>query len=249
MTNQGKLYRAARRAVELSGASQVVDDCLTRISNGVEQECRHNELIYQGICNQLATFHELPFVIYPSKGGANYSLLYLVARIVADLPISNVLELGVGATTKIIHHFSTARNFRHVAVDDSPDWANRMSQMLEMPVTLLPRMECEFRGVTCQKYDISSLHPNDRFDFIVVDGPAGSKRYSRMAAIELVRDRLMDDFILLFDDSNRPGETETISECRSILAERKIETFEHHVSAISTQTLIVTNKFKDARYF
>ncbi len=126
-------------------------------------------------------------MIYPSKGGANYSLLYLVARIVADLPISNVLELGVGATTKIIHHFSESRDFQHVAVDDSPDWANRMSEMLGMSVTLLPKIECEFQGVPCNKYDISLLDPSHQFDFVLVDGPTGSKRYSRMAAIELVR--------------------------------------------------------------
>ena len=50
------------------------------------------------------------------------------------------------------------------------------------------------------------------FDVVLVDSPHGRPRRSRWAALELLDRRLADEFLVIFDDAQRQGEMETVTE-------------------------------------
>ena len=65
-------------------------------------EALHAEQIYQGIFAQQCARHGLNEPFYPVGAAASYSLMYLLTRVLAELPVRNVVELGSGQTTVLI---------------------------------------------------------------------------------------------------------------------------------------------------
>ena len=59
------------------------------------------------------------------------------------------------------------------------------------------------------------------FQVIVVDGPFGSRRLSRNNVMDLLNDSLPLDFVILMDDTHRPGERETEMRVMDRLREMK----------------------------
>ncbi|MDR2865579.1 MAG: hypothetical protein LBV68_08225 [Spirochaetaceae bacterium] len=57
-----------------------------------------------------------------------------------------------------------------------------------------------------------------QYDFIVVDGPFGYPRYARPQIIDIVKAGMPKRFCILFDDSERIGEQDTIKVVCKILA-------------------------------
>ena len=64
-----------------------------------------------------------------------------------------------------------------------------------------------------------------KFDFISVDAPLGGdmKQYARIDVLNLIPDGLGENFVIMVDDCNRIGETNTVKEIQQCLADHQID--------------------------
>jgi hypothetical protein len=88
-----------------------------------------------------------------------------------------------------------------------------------------------------------------KFECFLIDGPAGSFRRSRFGALEVIRDRMEEEFIVIFDDAQRIGEVDTIRECRNLLKRMQVTFAEKTFYAASTQHVFYTGKFRKIATF
>jgi hypothetical protein len=92
-------------------------------------------------------------------------------------------------------------------------------------------------------YNLESKITND-FDLYIVDGPFGSPRFSRYDIVFLVERFQKDkDFVILFDDTNRVGEKDTLKEILLKLKNKNIKYHVGHYEGNKRVTLICTEKY------
>jgi hypothetical protein len=53
--------------------------------------------------------------------------------------------------------------------------------------------------------------PQKNFDLVVVDGPVGTKRYSRYGIVEHIPEWLSKDWAVIWDDLDRPADLESFA--------------------------------------
>jgi len=82
------------------------------------------------------------------------------------------------------------------------------------------------------------------FDLAVVDGPLGRRRRSRWASLDLLETALGSDFVVIFDDAERPGEQDTIKEFA-----KRFDVGCHHVISSKCQLVLYTKKFDFVRFY
>ena len=81
-----------------------------------------------------------------------------------------------------------------------------------------------YKGYNTLTYkDCLQSFANQKFDFIIVDGPFGSEHFSRSQLIKLVENNLSYRFCIIMDDYERLGEKETIDEVERILQSKTLD--------------------------
>jgi len=113
----------------------------------------------------------------------------------------------------------------------------------------MPLVEREVRGHSALGFDLSSLSPQDKFDLVVVDGPLGRDRRSRWGSLALLERHLADEFIVVFDDAERPGELETVAEARALLRGRVERLHEVQVVALKRQVAFASSAFQRVAWY
>lgn len=84
-----------------------------------------------------------------------------------------------------------------------------------------PLIEKEIKGYKVNSYEGIESRVNKLYDLYVVDGPFGSKRFSRYDIVNLVAEFPKEhEFIILMDDYQRIGEQETSEEIIGLLKEK-----------------------------
>ena len=110
---------------------------------------------------------------------------------------------------------------RHVCYEDNPDWHATISRKVSRcDYRLCPLERTVIDGVACDAY--SGVTPIE-FDLALIDGPRGVDQYSRVGCVETIRSNCRNEFVIVFDDSNRAGEVQTISVVGQILRSKGIE--------------------------
>jgi hypothetical protein len=147
--------------------------------------------------------------LYPVGSAANAGLLYTVFRLAEDFPGLDWLELGAGQSSLLLDALARAgRIGTALTLEHDADWAARIGARVGHEVRTAPLRPAEVLGVAAATYDFA---PERRYDIVVVDGPIGTPRRSRWGALKLLETALADEFVVLFDDAERPGERETIA--------------------------------------
>jgi predicted O-methyltransferase YrrM len=147
--------------------------------------------------------------LYPINAAANYSLLYCLFRILTETECKRVLEIGAGQTTLVLSALGKARALEVDTLETSEEWAARLKETGDTRVHYSPLVMREQAGITAQHFEDTKDLRND-YDFVLVDGPLGTPRYSRYACMSILRERLADEFVVVFDDAERRGEQDTI---------------------------------------
>ena len=101
----------------------------------------------------------------------------------------------------------------------------------------------EHEGKQNDKYkDITQKFESEKFDLIIVDGPVGGgKNLPRSNILELIQnDNLANDFVIVFDDSERNGEQNTIKQTRALLQEKGVDFSEFDRNGIKNQHIITS---------
>lgn len=208
---------------------------------------RHEqELLYQGMFSSACSALGIDQAFFPVKGAANYSLLYLVLRIALETDVKRVLELGAGQTSLLFNQLRKRRDFEILTLEDNADWAARIGSMVSHKVVHCPLVPHEVSGVSATGYDLSKLE--GKFDFVVVDGPMGTKKHSRWGALSLIAQNLDAEYVLLFDDAERKGEQQTVREAMRILAASKRPHFSI-TNALKSQAVLSSDRYSYVRFF
>jgi predicted O-methyltransferase YrrM len=151
----------------------------------------------------------LPDASYPVGGAASGFLLYLCLRIAQFDGISKVLELGAGQSTLLFNALRKLGIVKEVTtVESDPYWFEHISRQVDHRVLLCPLKKQVIDGRPAVMYDLSKLS-NETFDFILVDGPPGTSRWSRSQAVPLLKEHTEQEFVLVLDDAARRGEIQT----------------------------------------
>jgi len=176
--------------------------------------------------------------LYPVGSAANAGLLYTVFRLADEFPGLNWLELGAGQSTILIDALvESGRIGAALTLEHDGDWAGRIGARVRHEVRTAPLRRGDVLGVTADVYDFAS---DRRYDVVVVDGPVGTPRRSRWGALKLLETALADEFVVLFDDAERPGERETIARFLA-LQPAAGHVFIH---AMKSQCLVFSEKYR-----
>ena len=221
----------------------------------------NNELKYAFVFND--TIKESEWLIKKDfslvNSAANYSFMYSLYRILNDAEPKNILELGMGQTTKLTSQFANYFNDCKLTVLEGDEiWIENFAEQLVISenihichmdlenVTIDGTLNTRFKGVL-------DIVADDKFDLVIIDGPQGfvvengvSKEldYSRSNVLELIPKNLAEDFIIIIDDFNRQGEQNTMSIVKELLSREGIEFYEYLCTGLKRQYVICTEKYR-----
>jgi hypothetical protein len=207
------------------------------------------ELLYERLFSSALPRLQIEHRYFPVGNAANYSLLYLILRIVAELPVQRVLEFGCGQTTLLLDDLSRWRPMEIITIEHEIEWANRIQERVNQKIVSAPLVERTIQDVSCLTYDLSPEDLASPVDLIIVDGPLGTRRQSRWGMLEYLDSQLAQDFIVLFDDAGRKGEQDTIEAALRYFDERGKEVFTAATNSIKSQFLIAAGSLREAAYF
>ena len=190
----------------------------------------------------------------PGRWAVGYQYLYAVYRILNEAKPKNILELGLGQSTKMLAQYAqTNSNIKHFIVEHDKNWIEFFTNEFELPENSnIIQLELENRKfkedaeVLCYK-DFFKALKNRRFDFISIDAPFGgnAKIYARIDVLKILPQCLSDNFILVIDDYNRKGEKNMVVEMEKVLQGNSIKYTKGVYAGVKECVVIVSpnNKF------
>lgn len=185
--------------------------------------------------------------LYPVGGAANYGLLSLVTRIVSENRITRILDIGAGQTSLLLDALAKQFPIEITTLESDAQWAAHITAKVAHRVVHSPLAQREVSGRSVLGYsDISNLA--GPFDLIIIDGPMGTDRFSRWAALEILAGFRAPEFIAIFDDAERDGERDTIDEFMRANSGSKIEGL-FLPRALKQQFVAFTPNFAHVRYY
>lgn len=209
-------------------------------------EALHAEQVYQGIFAQQCAQRGITEVFYPVGAAASYSLMYLLTRVLSELPVRRIVELGSGETTVLIDRLRGGEG-SHVAYDQAEFWVKKVAERApRCDVRFAPVADKTFEGVSYSGYQ--GLQTGE-FDLLLVDGPNGTDHVSRYDCVPLVAANPAQEFIVIVDDAGRPGEQETVQALARLLSARGVDYKLNHLAGRTTQAVFTTPAFRAASYF
>lgn len=165
------------------------------------------------------------------RWAVGYQYLYVVYRILNEVRPRNILELGLGQSTRLFGQYAASDvEVQHIVVEHDPTWIQFFQRDFHLPSnSTIIQLEREYRlfreddNVLAFK-NFKETFKGHKFDFISIDAPLGAKAivYARVDILDLLPDILADSFIIIIDDFNRKGEKNTVAILEEILQENGI---------------------------
>ena len=179
----------------------------------------------------------------PGGWAVDYSFLFVLFKILNSMKPSNVIEFGLGQSSKMIHQYASYYKNDAVTIEHDQDWVdffqNDKQGDYHINIKLMDMEMINYKEVETRTYaEIENYCIGNKYDLIVVDGPLGSEHYSRPQIINLAKDHLAKTFCIIIDDTNRIGEEETVSDLFAVLESRKIEYCHKTYKSIKSFTVV-----------
>lgn len=187
----------------------------------------------------------------PGRWAAGYQMLYVMYRILDSVKPKKVLELGLGQTTRMISQYSGYYHAEHQVVEHDPKWIEFFATTYEVPdnvkfVNLDTIVDNYLDDETVIMYQgFEEQFKGQKFDFICIDAPLGGKaiKYARVDILKILPECLESDFVLLLDDTERTGETNTIKLLQNTFEENGIEYVMKRYDGRKSSTIFTTEKY------
>ena len=206
-------------------------------------EALANEQIFQQIFVQQCLNRGVRNDFYPVGGAAGYTLMYLLFRLLTENRIESIVEFGSGQSTILIDRLHSA-TASHVCYEDDPYWHATISAKVgRCDYRLCPLEQREIDGVTCRTYSRMS---DVEFDLMLVDGPRGVEEFSRFGCVETIRSNAAKEFIIVFDDCDRPGEIQTIGFVERLLVSKGVVFRKREFRGRTSHAILATAGFDSA---
>ncbi len=164
----------------------------------------------------------------PGVWAADYGLLYTLFRVVTEMKPNNILEFGLGQSSKIIHQYANFFKVKATTCEHDSEWISFFNEgkcgEYPIDITQVELEEIEYKGEkTLSIKNIDKLFEGNQFDLIVVDAPFGSDHYSRSQIITLAEHNLSKRFCIIIDDYERVGEQETVNDVLKLLEDNDVK--------------------------
>jgi hypothetical protein len=158
----------------------------------------------------------------PGGWAMDNAALYTLFRILNDVKPKNILEFGLGQSSKMIHQYATfTKNTTALTIEHDNDWIKFFCNGIPKDVNInIKQADAEiikFYGYETFTYNNLNEIIRGYYDLIVVDGPFGSEHYSRTQIINIAKNGLPKQFCIFMDDTERHGERKTIEMLCKIL--------------------------------
>lgn len=187
----------------------------------------------------------------PGRWAAGYQMLYVMYRIMDSVKPKKILELGLGQTTRMISQYSGYYHAEHQVVEHDPKWIEFFATTYEVPDnvqfvnldTIVDKYLDDEEVIMYQGFE--EQFRGQKFDFICIDAPLGGKaiKYARVDILKILPDCLEPDFVLLIDDTERIGETNTIKLLQKTFEENGIEYVMKRYDGRKSSTIFTTEKY------
>lgn len=183
----------------------------------------------------------------PGRWALGYAALYVLYRILNGVKPKHILELGLGQSTNMITQYAASNSeIEHIVVEHDPDWIrfykeeypiSNQTEIVHLDRTFVPYKEAESVRVFGS---FKERFAGKQFDFILIDAPLGSdmKQFARIDILSVLPECLSESFTILFDDTGRPGEANTVKEICSTLDSAEIKYEKGTYSGEKTCTVI-----------
>lgn len=186
----------------------------------------------------------------PGGWAVDYSFLYVLFKILNFMKPSNVIEFGLGQSSKMIHQYASYYQKDAITIEHDKDWMDFFQKDKQgnyhVNIKLMDLEIINYKEKETRTYaKIEDYCVGNKYDLIVVDGPFGSEHYSRPQIINLAKNNFARTFCVIIDDTNRIGEEETIYELFSVLKDRNIEYCHRTYKSIKSFTVVCS---KDLRF-
>lgn len=182
------------------------------------------------------------------RWAGNYAFFYVLNNILNQLKPKNVVEFGLGESTKFVSTFleNYLSDTKHIVVEHDQDWIknfnknfrlNHNSQILHAPLK-----KRSVLGHETVSYDLGDSLNAQKFDLYVVDGPFGNSKFSRFDIVDLFQNISQEDnFVIIYDDYHRNGEKETIVQLLEVLKKNNVAYKMNVYKGIKDVCLIVSD--------
>ncbi|MCK1675308.1 hypothetical protein [Bradyrhizobium sp. 150] len=223
---------------------------LTRLGSALRGGVRPElEAVYQRIFDRDIERLGIGNDFYPVSSAANYSLMYLVSRLLQNFKFRQIVELGAGQTTLLIDAFKKKTIFDGSAttIEHDKNWKDFIQERVGHELKLVPLSSSHYVG----GYDLTSLEISSKIDFLLIDGPpaSGTGYLSRHSALPFVEQLNENGFVVVIDDAERRGESELAKRIADILHSKHIDFRVGDVLAAKRQTVFASGVFESAAFF
>lgn len=189
----------------------------------------------------------------PGRWAVGYQYLYVMYRVLNEFRPESILELGLGQSTKLIAQYvQSHKGVVHKVVEHDLNWIRFFSANFRLPsstqIINLPLTRVSYKGVdniySYKKF--ASTFQSGKFSFISIDGPFGfgAEGFARLDLLEILPQCLMDDFVVMIDDTQRSGETHMIEEMEAKLKENNIDYCKGYYQGEKQMTLICSSNLR-----
>lgn len=206
--------------VEQNGIRKLSQTCdsVQRKMNFAERQL--NELVWANVFHD--TIVQSPWLLdktfSPGNYAVGYSFLYVMYRMLDAVKPANILELGLGQSTRMIGQYAkTDTKIQHSIVEANQDWIDFIRSSLPLSentkMLVLPYGMQEFNGVPDVRVfeGLKEAVGEEIFDFICIDAPIGENMtvYDRVDIFSLLPNHLNRRFVIMMDDVNRQIDANT----------------------------------------
>ena len=165
--------------------------------------------------------------------------------------------MGLGQTTKLTSQYAKCKNTNAIldVIEHDRKWIEVYSEKLDKSqnfnIYQLDLTPFEYNNTHNEKYEnLESIVLTKTYDLIIIDGPYGFDRlYPRTNVLDLIPNNLSSDFVIILDDSERDGETNTANLIFEKLDANGIKYYTSYKTALKTQLIITSEKFSFVNYF
>lgn len=147
--------------------------------------------------------------------------------ILNNMKPKNILEFGLGQSSKMIHQYAEFYNDAlALTIEHDAEWisffCNGLKRNIKISIEQHDTILTTYNGFKTLSYkDMQSLC-FETYDFFVIDGPFGGEHYSRSQLIDIAKSISRKQFCILIDDTQRNGEKETIDEVRKYFSKKRM---------------------------
>jgi hypothetical protein len=208
---------------------------------------RNSQLFYNSI-------ESCEWLKYKSFSPGGYAMdngaLYTLYCCLNNMKPENILEFGLGESSKLVHQYAAYNNTHAITIEHDREWNDffirGIPSAFRINVRIHDLISVKFNEIVTLTYDNLEYFKNRKYDLIIVDGPLGSKNYSRSQVIEIVKQGgLSETFCILMHDTERTGEQETFNTVCDILNNNKIDyCLAHYSEGIRQHSIICSDNQK-----